>query len=359
MVPLHVQPEVVELDSTFRAIDAGPTIEERLPQLFAAGWSAYRSWFLREGEAARASYAEGAYKLRQHMPELVPAYDRLVEAVGGGDLEARFLSHWSPPPLFAACSLATWTRDSNVLLRNYDYPPLLCDTTVLASAWHGTRVMAMSDCVWGALDGINEHGLSVAIAFGGRAVVGEGFGIGLVVRYLLEFARDVPEALELLRPLPIQLSYNIALVDPAGHSAIAYVAPDRELAVSGDLTAANRQGVTEWPEHAEFCGTVAREEAMVKAVADPAMTAQTLAGHFLQPPIYRSTAASTWGTVYTAAYNCDSRSLDLIWPEDGWSLSIAEFAEGSRTRRSLVAIPPPTFEPAAAAWPEHRAVLIA
>jgi predicted choloylglycine hydrolase len=359
MVPLHVQPEVVEFDSTFRAIDAGPTLEERVPGLFAVSWPAYRSWFLREGEAARASYAEGAYKLRQYMPELVPAYDRLVEAVGGGDLEARFLSHWSPPPLFAACSLATWTRDSNVLLRNYDYPPLLCDTTVLASAWHGSRVMAMSDCVWGALDGINEHGLSAAIAFGGRSAVGEGFGIGLVVRYVLEFAQDVPEALELLRGVPVQLSYNIALVDASGHSAIAYLAPDHELVVSGDSTAGNRQGFTEWPEHAAFCGTVGREEALLNAVADPATTAQSLAGHFLQAPIYRSTAASTWGTVYTAAYNCDSRTLDLMWPDGAWSLSMDRFEEGTRVRRSLVAIPPPTYQPAPVTPPTHPAVLIA
>jgi predicted choloylglycine hydrolase len=359
MVPLHVQPEVVELDSTFRAIDAGTTMEQRVPELFAAGWSAYRSWYLRDGEAARPSYAEAAYKLRQHMPELVPAYDRLVEAVGGGDLEARFLSHWSPPPMFAACSLAAWTRDSNVLLRNYDYPPLLCDTTVLSSAWHGTRVMAMSDCVWGALDGINEYGLSVAIAFGGRSTVGEGFGIGLVVRYVLEFARDVPEALEMLRRVPVQLSYNVALVDASGHSAIAYVAPDRELVVSGDATAANRQGQTEWPEHAAFCATVAREEAMVAAVAEPTTTIQTLASQFLQAPIYRPTADSTWGTVYTAAYDCDNRTLDLMWPDDSWRLSIDGFEEGSRTRRSLVAVPPPTFEAAEATPPAHPPVLIA
>jgi len=359
MVPLHVQPEVVELDSAFRAIDAGAGIDQRVPEIFAAGWAAYRNWFLREGEASRASYAEGAYKLRQHMPELVPAYDRLVEAVGGGDLEARFLSHWSPPPMFAACSLATWTRGSNMLVRNYDYPPLLCDTTVLASSWHGTRVMAMSDCVWGALDGINEHGLAIAIAFGGRSVVGEGFGIGLIVRYLLEFARDVPEALDLLRRVPVQLSYNLALVDASGHSAVAYVAPDRDLVVSGTLTAANRQGHTEWPEHAAFCATVAREEAMATALADPHTTAETLVGRFLQPPIHRSTAASTWGTVYTAAYHCDVRRLDLLWPDETWSLSLDDFQEGSRVRRSLVAVPPPTYEAAVTTPPPHPPVLIA
>ena len=110
MDPLNIHPEVVELESTFRAIDAGSDVADRMPGIFAAGWPAYRAWFLREGESARASYAVGAQKLRKHLPELFPTYERLVDAVGGGDLEARFLSHWCPPPLFAACSMATFTR---------------------------------------------------------------------------------------------------------------------------------------------------------------------------------------------------------------------------------------------------------
>ena len=134
--------------------------------------------------------------------------------------------------------------------------------------------MAMSDCVWGALDGVNEHGLSVAIAFGGRQVVGEGFGIGLVIRYILEFARTVPKALSMLRRIPVQLSYNVALVDSSGRSAIAYIAPDRKLKVSKTASVANRQGRTEWPEHAAFCDTVSREAAMESALGEPGISAQ-------------------------------------------------------------------------------------
>lgn len=359
MLPAHVQPEVVELDATFRAIDAGTSLDGRLVEYFAAAWPAYRRWYLSQGEAARPTYAECATNLRRYMPELADTYDRLVEAVGGGDLEARFLSHWNPPPLFAACSLLTYSRERRVLVRNYDYPPLLCDNTVLASAWHGVRVMAMTDCLWGALDGLNEHGLSVAIAFGGRPVVGEGFGIGLVVRYVLEFARNVPEALAILRRVPVQLTYNIALVDAAGGSAIVYIAPDREPVVSGVSTAGNRQGPTVWPEHAEFCATVPREYAMAEAIAEPALGVGDLVDRFLQAPIYRSTATSTWGTVYTAAYDTDARVLELAWPDDRWVLSLHAFEEGERSRRSLVAVPPPVYEPAAEHIPEHPPVLIA
>ncbi len=359
MHPPHVPPEVVELDTTFRSIDAGHSFDGRVLDYFSAAWPAYRRWYLNQGEAARPTYAECSQMLRTYMPELAPTYDRLVEAVGGGDLEARFLSHWRPPPLFAACSLLTYNRERNVLLRNYDYPPLLCDNTVLASSWHGTRVMAMTDCLWGALDGVNEHGLSVAIAFGGRPVVGEGFGIGLVVRYLLEFATNVDDAIAMLHRIPIQLTYNLALVDASGRGAIVYVAPDREPIVSGAVTAANRQGPTMWPEHAEFCATVPREHAMAEAVGNPALGVPQLVDQFLEAPIHRSTATSTWGTVYTATYDADHRMLELSWPDDRWTLSLSHFEEGVRHRQALVAVPPPAYEPAADHIGVNAPVLIA
>jgi predicted choloylglycine hydrolase len=261
--------------------------------------------------------------------------------------------------LFAACSLLTYNRGRNVLLRNYDYPPLLCDNTVLSSSWHGNRVMAMTDCLWGALDGVNEHGLSVAIAFGGRPVVGDGFGIGLVVRYLLEFATSVDAAVAMLHRIPIQLTYNIALVDASGRSEIVYVAPDREPIVSGAVTAANRQGPTMWPEHAEFCATVPREEAMAQAMADPYVEVPSLVDRFLESPIHRSTATSTWGTVYTAAYDSDYRLLELSWPDDRWTLSLHDFREEVRHRKAMVAVPPPVYEPPEDHVPDHRPVLIA
>jgi predicted choloylglycine hydrolase len=352
------QTEVVELDLTFRAIDAGSAIADRLPRLFAEAWPSYRSWWLQQGEAARESYAFCVRKLRQYMPEMVDSYHELVEGVGGGDVEARFLSHWSPPPLFGTCSLAACTRGEHVLVHNYDYSPLLCDTTVLASNWHGTKVLAMSDCTWGATDGVNSHGLSVAIAFGGRHAVGEGFGIGLVVRYILEFAADVPSALSILERVPVRIPYNVALVDRVGRGVIARTSPDRPLTLSPEPFGANRQGATEWPEHSQFCATVEREAALAEAFADPSMTAERLLGKFLEPPIYRHPATTPWGTVYTVAYDSDGGTADLAWPGERWRLSLDAFAEGSRTRRTAVALVPAAAGPALLPVEPH-AVLIA
>jgi len=327
------------VDLTFRAVDAGSSVGARLPELFWPAWPAYRTWFLRDGEQARASAQTCLAALHRHMPELVRHYDELLDAVGGGDLQARFLSQWNPPPVATACSLAVWNRGENVLVRSYDYPPALCDTTVLASSWTGTRVLAMSDCLWGAVDGVNEHGLAVAIAFGGRPVTGDGFGIALVVRYILELARDAGEALAILDRVPVAMAYNVALLDRSGAGAVVQVGPDRPTVLAPGLTAGNRQGWTEWAAHAAMCGTLEREEALALAVGDPWATAETVVGQFLRPPIQRDPATTPWPTVYTAAYSPGLAAVDLLWPDDHWRLSLDGFVEGSLTRRVQVGPP--------------------
>ena len=75
---------------TFEAIEEfepGP----RWAALFERHWPRYRAWFLHEGEAARTSYAASLRALQEHMPELVPTYEKVCALAGGGDLEARFL----------------------------------------------------------------------------------------------------------------------------------------------------------------------------------------------------------------------------------------------------------------------------
>ncbi len=89
-----------------------------------------------------------------------------------------------------------WHSGEPVLIRNYDYAPWLCEGALLLTAWNGRRVMAMSDCAWGVLDGMNEDGLAVSLSFGGRRALGVGFGVPLLLRYVLEFCTTVAEAAE-------------------------------------------------------------------------------------------------------------------------------------------------------------------
>ena len=72
---------------TFRAVTEDLP-GANLQQQFERTWPAYRAWYLREGEAARPSFVQCRLMLREHLPELLPTWERLVELAGGGDLEA-------------------------------------------------------------------------------------------------------------------------------------------------------------------------------------------------------------------------------------------------------------------------------
>ena len=87
------------------------------------------------------------------------------------------------------------------------------DGLILHTAWAGGRVIASIDCLWGCLDGMNEAGLAVSLSFGGRRAVGDGFGIPIVLRYVLEFCRTAADAADVLRRVPAL--GRCPLVDPA------------------------------------------------------------------------------------------------------------------------------------------------
>ena len=315
------------------------SIEEDTPgakwqALFERHWPRYRSWFLQEGENARASYAESGRMLLEHMPELVPTYERLCELAGDGDLEARMLSMWRPPSYLSGCSQGVWTRGEPVLVRNYDYSPDRIEGTILATGWGGRRVIGMSDCLWGLLDGMNDAGLAVSLAFGGRQVVGRGFGVPLVVRYLLQVCGTVAEARAVLSRLPYHLAHTLTLVDRAGDVVTAYLSPDRGAVFREVGVATNHQGDIEWHEHAHATRSLEREhviETALEEAADP----QGFVSAFLEPPVYSVAYGSGMGTLYTAVYKPGSGSVEYRWPGVAWDHSFERIREGSRAIRLL------------------------
>jgi len=299
-------------------------------RLFERYWPAYRRWFLSEGDAARASYAEGLRRLRAHMPELVPAYERLVELAGGGDVAARFLSFYRPPPYLAGCSQAVWPGREHLLVRNYDYSPFACEGTILASRWHDRRVIAMVDCLWGVLDGMNEAGLVVSLTFGGRRVVGDGFGVPLVLRYCLELCESTEEAVAVLARVPTHMAYNVTVLDRRGRFATVFLAPDREATVREFPIATNHQGRIEWHQHARATASLERERFLFFRLIDTEETAEGLVEAFMHPPLYSRAYERGFGTLYTAVYRPERGLIEYRWPDGEWRQSFARFEEGTR-----------------------------
>jgi predicted choloylglycine hydrolase len=282
--------------------------------LFGAYWPYYREWFLSEGYLARPGYVTSSKKLRTHMPELVPIYERLVELAGGGDVAARFLSLYRPPPFLVGCSQAVWTGGEPILVRNYDYSSKLFEGTLLCTAWR-RPVISMIDCLWGALDGVNDAGLAVSLAFGGKRLVGDGFGIPLILRYILEVCEDTQAATEALRAIPSHMPYNVTVVDRHGAFATAYLHPDRPTVVTDSRVCTNHQQRIEWEEFARESSTVERRGFLEARLRDPGETKAGFIRRFLRPPLYSARYERAFGTLYTVAYYPRGPTGEYYWPK--------------------------------------------
>jgi predicted choloylglycine hydrolase len=314
----------------------------RWQALFRARWPAYKAWYLSEGITARPTYLQCRTALRRHMPELMPVYERLCALAGGSDLSARFLSFYRPPPYISGCSQAVWRGGEPVLVRNYDYDPRLCDGLILDTAWAGGGVIASIDCLWGCLDGMNEAGLAVSLSFGGRRAVGDGFGIPIVLRYVLEFCRTAADAADVLRRVPTHMAYNVTAIDRTGAFFTAQLAPDRPALISKARLATNHQGEIEWQRHADATASVERERFLARLLSKRGTSAPQLADAFLRPPLHSKAYARGYGTLYTAIYRPARGEVEYRWPEASWTFSFAAFGQGVRRIHLLSEAAQPT-----------------
>lgn len=317
------------MELTFRAIgeaEPGP----KWAGLFAEYWPAYRQWWLQDGAQARPTYLASRRALKHHMPELLPLYEKLCELAGGGDYAARFLSFYCLPAYLSGCSQAIVPGEEPILVRNYDYSPRAFDALVLNTHWLGRRVMGTSDGLWGLVDGINDAGLAVSLTFGGRRVVGEGFGVPLILRYVLQTCETTEEAGRALERIPTHMSYNVTVVDRRRHYLTAYMGPDRKTLLTHQAVATNHQERVEWVSHARFSATVERQRFLLQRLTLHREPEDKFIGAFLKPPLYSTAFDAGFGTLYTAIYRPRHETMTLLWPAGQWDFSLSAFQEGAR-----------------------------
>lgn len=316
------------MDLAFDAIS--DTDGTRWQALFARLWPAYRKWYLSEGPDARPTYLECRRAIRTHMPGFEPLWERMVDLAGGGDLEARFLSLYGPPAYLTGCSQAVWPGAEPLLVRNYDYNPAAFDAVVLRTSWNDTAVMGTSDCLVGLVDGVNEAGLAVSLTFGGRRVVGPGFGVPVILRHVLETCETAKDAGKVLSSVPTHMSYNVTALDAKRRRVTVFLAPDRTPVVSSAAVATNHQGKVEWVAHAMQTATIERERFLLARIVLHEETEARFISHFLRPPIYSLAFDRGFGTLYTAALRPRSREMIYHWPQAAWQLKLDAFQEGRR-----------------------------
>lgn len=297
--------------------------------LFAEYWPHYQRWWLSEGEEPRPTYWESRQAIRSHMPEILPLYDRLCELTGGSDQAARFLSFHCPPPYLSGCSQAIWPGAEPVLVRNYDYSPHAFDSLVLHTRWLGRGVVGTSDGLWGLVDGMNDAGLAVSLTFGGRRVVGDGFGVPLILRYVLETCETTEQAGAVLARVPTHMSYNVTVVDRKRQFLTALMAPDRPARITHAAVATNHQERVEWTQHARFTATVERERYLLQRLTLHREPEEKFIRAFLKPPLYSSAYHAGFGTLYTAIYRPAQGRMEYRWPRATWEFGLSDFTETS------------------------------
>ncbi|WP_026452194.1 C45 family autoproteolytic acyltransferase/hydolase [Aequorivita capsosiphonis] len=300
---------------------------EKWQQLFQKHWPAYKAWFQSKGAVNNPPLSVAKAKLQEYMPKFVPTYEKLCKLGGNDPIAERFLTGFQPPAYISGCSQVI-TQNPPMLVRNYDYHPHLSEGTLLNTSWNGKRVIGINDCLWGLVDGMNSDGLVVSLTFGGRKVVGEGFGIPFIIRYVLEFCSNVEEATEVLQQIPSHMAYNVMVLDKTGNHKLVQLAPDRKPIVTEMPLSTNHQGKVDWPQHAQFSKTLEREAFINKMISEKEQEPKTIINAFSKSPLFNRKYNEGFGTVYTSIYHPADGKMQLKWDNRSLSQSFADFEEG-------------------------------
>lgn len=267
--------------------------------------------------------------LQQHMPELVPLWQHLCDLTGATLHQAMYLSHYCPPPATASgCSQCVWQRYSPLMVRNFEGHAGTCEGIVRHSRWHQTEVIAMSDGHWGVADGINEHGLIVSRVFGGHDGVAEGFGIALILRYVLEFCRTTQEAIQALCRFPSHMAYNVTLLDRQHRSATLELRPGGGAKILAQPFAVNHQGSFNLHNYTRVSRAFECQQTLMDQLHTPHNSVDSLIQAFAYAPLFMQDHKAGFGTLYTAVYNPEARCAEYRWPRHKTlRFSFAQFVE--------------------------------
>lgn len=134
------------------------------------------------------------------------------------------------PVEIRGCTAFAYSKGGRVIYgRNNDLPPFLRDgsKSEIYSPVNGNRFNITTSSFINGEEGLNEHGLAVAMTFVMTRLekIRPGFNSCFVVRYLLEKAVNTDNAISLLMDLPIASNCNILLADKSGRMVVVECTP--------------------------------------------------------------------------------------------------------------------------------------
>ncbi|MEG0528363.1 MAG: C45 family peptidase [Longicatena sp.] len=129
------------------------------------------------------------------------------------------------PKEIRGCTAFAYTKENRVLYgRNNELPPYLRDGSKaeLYQPKNANAFILTTSSFINGEEGINEHGLSVAMTFVMTQCknIRPGFNSCFIVRYLLEKADCTNQAMDMLMELPIASNCNILIADKSGNMVV-------------------------------------------------------------------------------------------------------------------------------------------
>ncbi len=134
------------------------------------------------------------------------------------------------PVEIRGCTAFAYSKGGRIIYgRNNDLPPYLRDRSVseLYAPKNGNKFQITTSSFINGEEGLNEHGLAVAMTFvmTNLKKIQAGLNSCFIVRYLLEKARHTEQAVSLLMDLPVASNCNLLLADANGKMAVVECTP--------------------------------------------------------------------------------------------------------------------------------------
>lgn len=178
--------------------------------------------------------------LRQFFPEVCEEIRGVSDTIG---MDYLYFASWmlcmgccmynleqNIPVEIRGCTAFAYSKDGRVIYgRNNDLPPFLKEgsKSEIYTPNGGNRFNITTSSFINGEEGINEHGLAVAMTFvlTDLRKIKPGFNSCFAVRYLLEKAHDTESAIKLLMELTVASNYNILLADKSGKMVVVECTP--------------------------------------------------------------------------------------------------------------------------------------
>ncbi len=262
--------------------------------------------------------------LEKYFPEILEEITSFSK-VYGYPFE-KLLGFYGAHFFIGGCSVYINSRPAPFLARNYDWPPTLVDGIISSNESTCGRYASImiSESIFGAVCGINEHGLVIAISAinsSKRFPEKDGISMPIIVRGILDKTKDVNSAIALLKKLPHTTACNYSLLDKSGKMAVVEVASGnisvRENSQQNAfLTATNHfQMINNKTEKVKVMPNSLRRQKSIEEFHknNPEADMETIfsfMGNPLKGPAM-SNYSSMLGTMWTIAYIPDKKEMDI------------------------------------------------